>query len=97
MRFKFTFVEWAKRPENKKAWGEIEKKFGLKMNPFEDSKVDRIFAFLDYGALIPYQFSYSMTKGRKLGWHGYVDSLEAIRTVIEEFADLRMVPAIDEM
>ena len=94
MRFKFTFVEWAKRPENKKAWEEISQKHGLKINPFDESKVERIFSFLDFGALIPYPFSYSMTKGRRLGWHGYVDSVESWKAVIGELADFKMVPAI---
>ena len=36
----------------------------------------------------------SMGKSRKLGWHGYVDSYDAIFETIKELAELKMVPPI---
>ena len=34
----------------------------------------------------------SVSKNRKLGWHGFVDSAEAILDCIKEMADMKMVP-----
>lgn len=36
----------------------------------------------------------SIGKSRKLGWHGFVDSHEAIYEAIGELAELKMVPPI---
>jgi hypothetical protein len=36
----------------------------------------------------------SIGKSRKLGWHGYVDSHEAIFATINELAQLKMVPPV---
>lgn len=35
-----------------------------------------------------------MDKSRKLGWHGFVDSSEAMLNVFQDFAKLKMVPPI---
>ena len=35
-----------------------------------------------------------MGKSKKLGWHGYVDSHEAIFETIKQLADLKMVPSV---
>ncbi len=37
----------------------------------------------------------SMNRSRKLGWHGYVDTVEAIWEVIGEMAGLGMVPPLE--
>ena len=36
----------------------------------------------------------SMDKSRKLGWHGFVDSSEALLEVFDDFAKLKMIPAV---
>lgn len=48
LRYKFTLVEWAKKPEVQKAWKEIATKHDLKLKEFSD--IDRVFGFTD-GAL----------------------------------------------
>ena len=35
-----------------------------------------------------------MNKARKMGWHGFVDSNDAIKEVLGEFADLKMIPPV---
>ena len=37
-----------------------------------------------------------MGKSRKLGWHGYVDSHDAIFDTIQQLSELKMVPPIDK-
>ena len=87
-------MQWAQRSENQQAWEEMAQKHGLKGNPFESGSLARIFQFLDFATLVPYPSSYSMTKARKVGWNGFVDSIESHMEVIEEMAAMKMVPAI---
>jgi len=35
-----------------------------------------------------------MDKARKMGWHGYVDTLEVVRETFQDFARLKMIPAV---
>jgi len=35
-----------------------------------------------------------MTKARKLGWNGYVDSTESYLEVIHDFTKLKMIPPV---
>lgn len=36
----------------------------------------------------------SMSKARKMGWHGFVDTEECIYEVLEDFVKLKMLPPI---
>lgn len=56
MRFRFTLVEWAKRPEVQKAWEEIAEKHQLRDRTLGD--VDRIFGFTDLALASPSQINY---------------------------------------
>lgn len=49
VRFKFSLVEWAKRPEIQKAWSEIAQQHNLVLKDFGD--IDRIFTFGDRFAI----------------------------------------------
>jgi hypothetical protein len=55
--------------------------------------IDRIFGFAD-GSLLGSTLDLTMNKARKMGWHGFVDSNDAILEVLGEFADLKMVPPV---
>lgn len=43
----------------------------------------------------PYPFTMSLTKGRRIGWNGFVDAIDSHRQVIEELAAMNMVPPLD--
>jgi len=45
VRYKFTLVEWAQRPEVVKAWKELAEKYDLMDKQFRD--VERVFSFTD--------------------------------------------------
>lgn len=92
-RHRFTFVSWAKQPHVQKAWAEIIDAYGLTSNKLQDMDIDRIFGFAD-GGLWGSTLDLTMNKARKLGWHGFVDSNDAIREVLGEFAELRMLPPV---
>ncbi|KAH6684350.1 hypothetical protein B0J14DRAFT_572673 [Halenospora varia] len=88
----YTFFEWAQRPENQEAWKELTQKHKLKGTLFEElKKLKEVFSALDFAALFGYNFTYSPTKSRKLGWHGYVDSVESYKEAIEQLASFGMV------
>lgn len=91
-RSKFSMVEWAKRQDIQDAWGKMATEHGLSMP--DKSELDRIFAFLDGSLCRPAPLLYSPDKGRKCGWHGYVDSCEALKETFEDLAKLKMVSPI---
>ncbi|KAF2830724.1 NAD dependent epimerase/dehydratase family protein-like protein [Ophiobolus disseminans] len=92
-RYRFRLVDWAKQDKVQKAWWELTLKHGLKGGKLQDMDIDRIFGFTD-GSLLGSTLDLTMNKARKMGWHGFVDSNDAIREVLGEFADLKMIPPI---
>lgn len=55
--------------------------------------IDRIFGFTD-AALMGGTLDMSMNKARKMGWHGFVDTAECFREVLDDFAKIRMAPPV---
>ena len=89
----FSFLEWSKKPEVLKAWEELKLKHGLKHSPF-GNRATVTFGLIDGEILGGWGRVISMDRNRKLGWHGFVDTREAIKQVIGEMADLKMVPPL---
>ncbi|PGG98789.1 hypothetical protein AJ80_09473 [Polytolypa hystricis UAMH7299] len=93
--FSYTLVQWAADPRVHAAWKEISKQHGLESDPFSNpADRGRIFAFADAAILASYPLQFNMDKSRKLGWHGMVDSIESIRSVLEDFVGLKMLPPL---
>lgn len=92
-RVRFTLTEWAKRPEVQEAWASLISKHNLKVAKLQDMDIDRIFEFAD-GSLMGGTLDLSMNKARKLGWHGFVDTNECFREVLDDFAKLGMLPPV---
>lgn len=90
--FRFSLVEWAKQPENAQAWKELQQKSSGKLtsNPFEDPQEN--FQMGD-AVLIPIA-TLNMNKARRLGWTGYVDTVESIFEMYHENAKLGLVPDV---
>ncbi|KAK4497985.1 hypothetical protein PRZ48_010641 [Zasmidium cellare] len=88
IRFKWSFMEWASKPENQKAWEEIMKKHNLTDNPFKDVKAG--FEFGDMAAN-PFGFL-SMNKARHFGWSGFVDTQESLFMAYSEMSRIGMLP-----
>jgi hypothetical protein len=83
-------AEWAKREEVQVAWKEMCDEHGLSIP--EEKELDRIFGFLDGTLCRPAPLLFSPDKARKLGWHGYVDSCDALKETFDDLAKLKMVP-----
>ncbi|RDW85276.1 hypothetical protein BP6252_02866 [Coleophoma cylindrospora] len=92
VRYSFDLVDWATAPDVLRAWSVLSKEHNLHNNPFEN--VAELFAPLQFSCAISWSWTVSMDKARKLGWHGYVDSVESMRQAFETFAELRMIPPI---
>jgi len=84
-------VEWAKTERVGRAWGEVAEMWGLRNRELWD--VERLFTFTE-GAFRGTEIDFSMDKSRKLGWFGTVDTTESIREVLDEFAELKMIPPV---
>jgi hypothetical protein len=92
-RVRYRLVDWARQEKVQKAWEELVAKHGLTSGKLQDMDIDRIFGFTD-GSLLGSALDLTMNKARKMGWHGFVDSNDAIKEVLGEFVDLKMIPPI---
>lgn len=90
-RYRYRLTEWAKREDVQRTWEELVDKHGLVSKRLQDMDVDRIFGFTDQ-SLLGTTLDLTMSKARKMGWHGFVDSNDAIKEVLDEFVDLKMIP-----
>lgn len=89
MRASFSLVEWAKDPVNKKAWQEIIKLSNgkIKHDPFQDPEAH--FPCADAAWLT---MMLSTNKARRLGWTGFVDTVESVFEMYHEMVSLGMLP-----
>lgn len=92
LRYKFTLVEWAQRPEVVKAWKELAETHGLVDKEFRDPA--RVFGFADAALSWSQQIYFSIDKARAMGWQGHVNSTESFLEVFHEFARLKMIPPV---
>lgn len=88
----FTLADWAREPENQKAWKEIQKQSDdkLEYDPFasEEDIANTFmgdFSYLRFGVL-------GQDKVRRYGFTGYVDSVETVFEMYEECAKMGMLP-----
>ncbi|KFA67516.1 hypothetical protein S40285_07998 [Stachybotrys chlorohalonatus IBT 40285] len=90
MRRRFTLRQWADDEANGDLWESIMESSGgnLTWNPFKENK-DAIFsgdfAYLSFGAA-------SLSKAKRYGYNGFVDSLESIHEMYKECHKLGMLP-----
>lgn len=94
IRYKFTLVEWAQRPEVVKAWKELAEKHDLMDKNFRD--VERVFSFTDAALGWSQNVYFSADKARSMGWHGHVNSAESIFEVFRDFEKIKMIPPVPE-
>lgn len=93
-RVRFRLVDWARQEKVQKAWEELTVVHGLSGGKLQDMDIDRIFGFTD-GSLMGASLDLTMNKARKMGWHGFVDSNDAIKEVLGEFVGLKMLPPLE--
>ncbi|KAL6252405.1 hypothetical protein RBB50_000124 [Rhinocladiella similis] len=89
-RSTFSLVAWASKPENHETWQKLMKASGgqLTDDPFRDVETNFVFgdaAFMSMGSMC-------MNKARRMGWTGFVDTMESIFEMYSEMGKLGMVP-----
>ena len=88
VRSTFSLCEWMERPEVEKAWEEVKAKHGLKVDPIKERV--QIMGVTDSAVISGWPLSLSMRKARKMGFHGTVDSYEAMFHCLKDMADLKI-------
>ncbi|KAJ8117826.1 hypothetical protein OPT61_g1069 [Boeremia exigua] len=90
----FKMLDWAQEQCNKDAWREIMEasKGAITTNPFEDDVVKEIFQLLDiYFSIV---VTVSMSKARRQGWTGFVDTIEAAFESATEMVSMGLLPPL---
>jgi hypothetical protein len=98
-------LEWAKDPENHEAWKQIMQREGLSFDPFLDVQANFLIADVLFvingplsmnkvsGVYIEPQSSCSRyVQARRLGWTGFVDTMESTFEMNQELNALGMLP-----
>jgi len=80
--------KWAKRDDVKEAWKRVADREGLDQDAFEKATL----GFLNFVLGRNFNIVISMTKARKAGWTGYVDTWEAFKNVFGKYEELKMLP-----
>ncbi|KAI9659752.1 MAG: hypothetical protein M1831_003650 [Alyxoria varia] len=101
VRTTFTMSSWAKQPHIRTAWRDLAQQKDLttaaKQLLEDDDRIDSLFGCADGWLGRSFQVIYGVSKRRKMGWFGYVDSVEALKDVMDEFAGLRMIPQLPKV
>lgn len=80
--------KWSQRSDVVQAWERIAEKHGLQKDAFEKATWD----FLGFVLGRKYDLVISMSKARKAGWTGYVDTWESLEGTFEELREAKILP-----
>lgn len=81
-------VKWSQRDDVKKAWESLAEREGLDKSAFEKAT----WGFLGFVLGRNYDLVISMSKARKFGWQGYVDTWEALDVCFGELEEEKSLP-----
>lgn len=79
---------WSQREDVKEAWAKLVERQGLEKDGLEKAT----WGFLGFVLGREYNLVISMSKARKLGWNGYVDTWESLDECFNELGDERVIP-----
>ncbi|KAF4452057.1 hypothetical protein F53441_4988 [Fusarium austroafricanum] len=81
-------VKWSQQSEVKEAWAKLAKRENLDENALSQAT----WAFLGFVLGRSYDLVISMSKARKFGWTGYLDSWESLAKVFDKLQDAEVLP-----
>jgi hypothetical protein len=81
-------TRWSQKEEVREAWGRIAAREGFEKDALEKAT----WAFLGFVLGRNYDVLISMSKARKYGWTGYVDTWEALEAAFDESAKEKIAP-----
>lgn len=76
-------VKWSQREDVKAAWAKLAKREGLEKDGFEKAT----WGFLGFVFGRNFDLVITMSKARRAGWTGYVDTWDAIEGVFGELQE----------
>lgn len=85
---RINLAKWSQQKEVQQAWAKLADKEGLEKDVFEKAT----WAFLDFVLGRNYNLVISMSKARRLGWTGYIDSWDALETTFDELVAAKVLP-----
>ena len=88
LKQRIDLVKWSQRDDVKKAWESVAKRDGLEHEAFEKAT----WGFLGFVLGRQYDIVVSMSKARKYGWTGYMDTWEVIEGLFDELPSLGVLP-----
>lgn len=85
---KIDLSKWAQKPEVKEAWNKLAEREGLDKSAFESAT----WMFLNFVFGRNFDLVISMSKARKAGWTGYVDTWESIEESLDKLVGEKVLP-----
>ena len=90
MEQKIDLVKWSQREDVQEAWKKLAERDGLEKDAFEKAT----WGFLGFVLGRNYGLVISMSKARRFGWTGYVDSWDALAECLDELEQEKVLPAV---
>ncbi|KAI9797965.1 MAG: hypothetical protein M1833_005021 [Piccolia ochrophora] len=81
-------TKWSQKDEVKDAWSRLAERDGLDSQAFEKAT----WGFLGFVLGRNYDLVISMSKARRFGWTGYVDTWDALSTTFEDLEEEKILP-----
>lgn len=80
--------KWSQRSDVKDAWQRIAEREGLQQDAFEKAT----WGFLGFVLGRKYDLVISVSKARKAGWTGYIDTWDSLEGVFNELREAKILP-----
>jgi hypothetical protein len=85
---RINLAKWSQQREVRQAWEKLADREGLEKDAFEKAT----WAFLDFVLGRNFDLVISMSKARKLGWTGYIDTWQSLETTFDELEAAKVLP-----
>ena len=85
---KIDLIKWSQRKDVQEAWAKLAKEHGLEKEAFEKAT----WGFLGFVLGRDYSVVLSMSKARRFGWTGYIDSWDALEECFDELEGEKILP-----
>jgi len=94
LRSTFSLLEWSLQPAVEQAWEEMRVRDGLVLDPFDDRYRARVFSFADSAVIGDAAMTTSVSKARRAGFLGTVDSYRSVFETLRDMGRLRLIPGM---
>lgn len=88
----FSLSAWTKDSAVQSAWADLKREHDLASDPLASGSAEGMWASLQFSLTMSWSWATSIDKARGLGWHGHIDTMEAMREVFESFVEMGMIP-----